>query len=245
MIEPHLSAYSHIKLYTGDRGQRSNRLIEELYLEQFQEWGVPDLLNYIREQHGNITCHARLYGGPRQLDWYNPPKLLSAKKRDEEATGDARYIEMAARMEELEQRLAEKTVGKHSGPIKEVRFENVGEKPERTVVEQMFFGFFEELGPLFTGFILDKIKGTLLEHLQGVSMPQPNEQQPPIADINTGGVCPTCGASEVDLDIPEELLQYFNAVDWERTNWQGLLVALKQTNLLTLKTNGNQTQKVA
>ena len=233
MIESKLSIYSRIRIYEGD-SLKQPRFLEELYSEDFQDWGPRELTEYIRKKYGNQIVHARCYGNPKRKgnDWFIPPILRAVQTEKEKELENSEVAVLRARIDQLQQTIDQGN-HKQDGPVKDVKFEEI--RPQRKSIVDRIDEFFDALGDQATNAIFDIATKKIIDAFipQGFTMPP--YPPPGFADSPQQQTAQQQEPEIVELDIPREVLDYFNLVDWDKTNWKQLLIALKATGLLTMK----------
>jgi len=226
-MESRLGVYDSIVVREGNHIEKVNRIIEELFPEQYREWSIDDLTNYIRGKYGNVTCHIVARTRARRgNDWINLPKLL----KYETSTKDGAYI-LSLQKENADLRARVSALEKRPAEIADERDEDA-EEPD--VLSEFLADLLPAIKPILKNAIAGRIAGMLQGDPPTVAAVRESLIPHSVADELPGNMA--TGEDEIyETSIPDKVIDFLETVDWATADPDKLIDLCKRFNILPLK----------
>ena len=236
-----LSDYRGMKIWTGTNVAARNRFLEELYPDNYANWSEGDLTKYVRKKYGNIDLHVKMFANnPRRIKFFIPAKQQWAEHNGENAQSIQQLIDLEKQIELLKDQNALLAEQLNFGD-QEKTFELDEDAPqEKSFFEQNILPVLKPLSLPLSIWAAERIAGIVgmndgetqaamqqvlvnLLNLDNVTTSPKNNMA-----NNAQTTAPRAyAANEDEYDIPDELLDFFDRVDWQKTDWKRLLKALE------------------
>lgn len=236
-LDANFRIYTKMDVWTGTRVMAGSRKIEELYKDQIENWSIDDLVDYLRGKYGNADLHVRAYGRPGvRSDWYQVPKLL--KFENVKASGD---LILTLRRENGDLRSENQQLKDRLSAI-EAKLSDMGKEDpdpgEPSDIGDMIGEFIGDLLPMLKPIAMQGIAN----HIQSkIAQPNPVPHIVHSDSLGDGSTIdhPTDPASQAiddgEYDVPDEVLEFLDTVDWTKADIPKLISAVKMFGLLPFK----------
>lgn len=249
-----LTVYTKLSVWSGDRVMAGATMIEDLFRDQVVGWTEDDLIRYVRKKYGNRPLHIRAIGrvGSR-YDWLQVPKLMEYERPDAEG---ARAVEISIENRRLmeENRMLREELSRFSDRLAtmEATKRSTAIEEEEEIEEEQADPITEFIGELATMFmpmlkqgiaqrVADMVTGSKPKvERTGLSIEEARAANaaaiPPVAGIHDSAEDPAVDDDPVgEYDIPVEVLEFLDKVDWDRADTADLIATVTRFNLLPMK----------
>lgn len=215
--------YNRIVIYTGTSINRSCTQLEEVHRDKVIGKSWDDLGREARLKYANRPIHFRAYGGPERVAWYCPPTYSFAENIEDGGVAlgaidrlTQENADLKMKIADLQRMIADLQKREPMKPIADEGEEEIEEEETDPVTD--FMNDLVESGVL--PMLKDKIRGAL-------GIPPGAATAPGIAD-NAQPMPPDISDTDDGYyDIPTEVLEFFDKVDWKQTDYTALLAKLQ------------------